>query len=65
MSCRHCWACRKPASLQTAHPEPKCTLHCAVQDKAPDARIINLETAVTTNDEPWPRKGINYRMHPG
>ncbi len=35
------------------------------QEKAPDARIINLETAVTTNDEPWPRKGINYRMHPG
>ncbi|PRW58531.1 poly-gamma-glutamate biosynthesis [Chlorella sorokiniana] len=36
-----------------------------MQDKAPDARIINLETAVTTNDEPWPSKGINYRMHPG
>ncbi|KAI7840089.1 hypothetical protein COHA_006218 [Chlorella ohadii] len=36
-----------------------------MQEKAPDARIINLETAVTTNDDPWPRKGINYRMHPG
>ena len=32
---------------------------------APDARIINLETAVTTSDTPWPRKGIHYRMHPG
>ncbi|MFW5947223.1 MAG: CapA family protein, partial [Gemmatimonadota bacterium] len=31
----------------------------------PDARIINLETAVTTHDEPWPGKGIHYRMHPG
>jgi poly-gamma-glutamate synthesis protein (capsule biosynthesis protein) len=30
----------------------------------PDARIINLETAVTTADAPWPRKGIHYRMHP-
>ncbi len=30
---------------------------------APAARIINLETAVTTHDDPWP-KGINYRMHP-
>ena len=30
----------------------------------PDVRIVNLETAVTTNDEPWPAKGIQYRMHP-
>jgi poly-gamma-glutamate synthesis protein (capsule biosynthesis protein) len=27
-------------------------------------RIINLETDVTDWPEPWPRKGINYRMHP-
>jgi poly-gamma-glutamate capsule biosynthesis protein CapA/YwtB (metallophosphatase superfamily) len=31
---------------------------------APDARIINLETAVTTRSDFWPGKGINYRMHP-
>jgi len=31
----------------------------------PDVRIVNLETSVTTSDEPWPDKGINYRMHPG
>lgn len=30
----------------------------------PDLRIINLETAVTTSEDYWPRKGINYRMHP-
>lgn len=30
----------------------------------PDARIINLETAITTHPTPWPQKGINYRMHP-
>lgn len=29
-----------------------------------DARIINLETAVTQSEDAWPRKGINYRMHP-
>lgn len=29
----------------------------------PDARIINLETAVTRSNE-WEDKGINYRMHP-
>jgi poly-gamma-glutamate synthesis protein (capsule biosynthesis protein) len=31
---------------------------------APDARVINLETAVTTSDDFWPGKGIHYRMHP-
>jgi poly-gamma-glutamate synthesis protein (capsule biosynthesis protein) len=30
-----------------------------------DARVINLETAVTDRGEPWPGKGIHYRMHPG
>ena len=31
---------------------------------APDARIINLETSVTTSDQPWPGKPVLYRMHP-
>ena len=30
----------------------------------PDLRIINLETSITTSEEYWPGKGINYRMHP-
>ncbi len=30
----------------------------------PTVRIVNLETAVTTSNEPWPGKGIQYRMHP-
>ncbi|HEX6135538.1 MAG TPA: CapA family protein [Longimicrobiales bacterium] len=30
----------------------------------PDARIVNLETSITTCDDAFP-KGINYRMHPG
>jgi len=30
----------------------------------PQARIINLETAVTTSDDAQPDKGIHYRMHP-
>lgn len=34
-----------------------------LQRVAPDARIINLETAVTTSDA-WQPKGINYRMNP-
>lgn len=32
--------------------------------RAPDVRIINLETAVTTSDDAWPGKGVHYRMHP-
>jgi len=34
-----------------------------LQAMQPDARIVNLETAVTTSDA-WIPKGINYRMHP-
>jgi poly-gamma-glutamate capsule biosynthesis protein CapA/YwtB (metallophosphatase superfamily) len=29
-----------------------------------DLRIINLETAITSAETPWPDKGIHYRMHP-
>ena len=31
----------------------------------PALRLVNLETAVTDRGEPWPDKGIHYRMHPG
>lgn len=34
-----------------------------LKDVSPDARIINLETSVTTSEDAV-RKGINYRMHP-
>jgi poly-gamma-glutamate capsule biosynthesis protein CapA/YwtB (metallophosphatase superfamily) len=34
-----------------------------LQRVAPEARIINLETAVTRSDD-WTGKGINYRMNP-
>lgn len=30
---------------------------------APSARVVNLETSVTTSED-YVRKGINYRMHP-
>ncbi|HYL30638.1 MAG TPA: CapA family protein [Gemmatimonadales bacterium] len=35
-----------------------------LEEERPDVRIVNLETSITTSDEPDP-KGINYRMHPG
>ncbi len=31
---------------------------------SPVARIVNLETAITTGGTPWPGKRIHYRMHP-
>jgi poly-gamma-glutamate synthesis protein (capsule biosynthesis protein) len=30
----------------------------------PDARIINLETSITSSGRFWPDKGIHYRLHP-
>jgi poly-gamma-glutamate capsule biosynthesis protein CapA/YwtB (metallophosphatase superfamily) len=34
-------------------------------ERAPvDLRIVNLETAITSEETPWPDKGIHYRMHP-
>ncbi|MES9937662.1 MAG: CapA family protein [Sedimenticola sp.] len=35
-----------------------------LRSMAPDLRLINLETAVTTSEAYWRGKGINYRMHP-
>ena len=34
------------------------------QQEDPDLKLVNLETSITTHDEPWPGKGIQYRMHP-
>ena len=31
---------------------------------APDATVVNLETALTARGAPWPGKGIHYRCHP-
>lgn len=35
-----------------------------LEERAPHARIVNLETSVTRSAEPWPDKDIHYRMHP-
>jgi poly-gamma-glutamate synthesis protein (capsule biosynthesis protein) len=32
--------------------------------RAPDLRIINLETSVTKSDDYWKGKEVHYRMHP-
>jgi poly-gamma-glutamate synthesis protein (capsule biosynthesis protein) len=35
-----------------------------IAQAAPDARIVNLETAITRSDNVWAQKSVNYRMHP-
>ena len=35
-----------------------------LEDAGVDLRIVNLETAITWSETPWPGKGIHYRMHP-
>ncbi|MDN0198785.1 CapA family protein [Streptomyces sp. S.PNR 29] len=35
-----------------------------LEEAAPDARIVNLETSVTRSDTFAPGKGVHYRMHP-
>lgn len=35
-----------------------------LEQMRPNARIVNLETAVTTSEDAQPGKGIHYRMHP-
>jgi poly-gamma-glutamate synthesis protein (capsule biosynthesis protein) len=53
-------------------PIPRCVDHAYIWGDAlaelarmrPDARIVNLETAVTVADDPWPGKDVHYRMHP-
>ncbi len=32
---------------------------------APDLRIVNLETSITSSDDAQPAKAVLYRMHPG
>lgn len=30
----------------------------------PELRLVNLETAITTSDQPWPGKTVHFRLHP-
>jgi poly-gamma-glutamate synthesis protein (capsule biosynthesis protein) len=35
-----------------------------LEQRAPDLRLINLETSITTSTAYWNKKAIHYRMHP-
>jgi poly-gamma-glutamate synthesis protein (capsule biosynthesis protein) len=36
-----------------------------LDELAPDLRIVNLETSITSSDDAQPAKAVLYRMHPG
>jgi poly-gamma-glutamate synthesis protein (capsule biosynthesis protein) len=36
-----------------------------LDELAPDLRIVNVETSITTSDDAQPAKAVLYRMHPG
>lgn len=46
--CKHIWG----AALKT------------LKEQSPEARILNLETSITTSEDFCKTKGIHYRMHP-
>lgn len=49
-----------PVSFNYIWGDARAVLH----EAAPDARIINLETAITKSNDCWAEKGIHYRMNP-
>lgn len=36
----------------------------AIEQRRPELRLVNLETAITSRGQPWSGKGVHYRMHP-
>lgn len=51
-----------PAPVEFSYPWGDAL--AVLEEEEPDARIVNLETAVTTSDDRWRGKGIHYRTHP-
>ncbi|MFZ5541947.1 MAG: CapA family protein [Pseudomonadota bacterium] len=51
-----------PAPVDEAYPWGDALAE--MERLAPDLRIVNLETAITSSETPWPGKGIHYRMSP-
>lgn len=53
-----------PLPSRVGHAYPWGDALAVLAQRQPHARIINLETAVTTSDAHWPSKLVHYRMHP-
>jgi poly-gamma-glutamate synthesis protein (capsule biosynthesis protein) len=56
--------CDKAARRGSATQPLAAASGCPAGAKRVDFRIVNLETAVTSAETPWPGKAIHYRMHP-
>lgn len=52
---------RRPVGFEYVWGDALRTLR---DDACAAVRVANLETSVTRDGEPWPGKGIHYRMHP-
>lgn len=57
-------AANGPLALPLDHAYPWGDALPELERVAPALRLVNLETAITAGGEPWPGKGIHYRMHP-
>lgn len=53
-----------PVDAPLAPAEPWGDVLPLLREWRPDVRLANLETVVTARGQPWPGKGIHYRMHP-
>lgn len=58
-------AANGPVGAPLAPHEPWGDALPALRAADVDARVVNLETALTAGGAPWPHKDIHYRMHPG
>lgn len=49
---------------EVPHPYPWGDALDELARRDPTHRVVNLETALTADGDPWPAKGIHYRSHP-
>jgi poly-gamma-glutamate synthesis protein (capsule biosynthesis protein) len=71
-SCRRAAVDYVELAERASGPIPRCVDHAYIWGDAlaelarvgPDARIVNLETAVTVAEDAWSGKDVHYRMHP-
>ncbi|MDX1660429.1 MAG: CapA family protein [Gemmatimonadota bacterium] len=53
-----------PISEEVDYAYPWGAALAEIERRGPTHRVVNLETSLTAEGEPWPDKGIHYRSHP-
>lgn len=56
--------CHGPIATPLAPSEPWGEALRLLRALAPATFVVNLETAITCAEQPWPGKAVHYRMHP-